>query len=266
MRAPSTSRSRSVVALGVFVVLAAGLAVGVSSCGGDEEVGYPEISVKEPTAEAMGQGATLSGTVSWKGDAPKNGTLSMVADPYCKDAGEGLKAERVVVDGNGGLRDVLIHVTEGLEDYTFDWVREAALIDQVNCVYVPHVVAIRAYQPLTFRNSDLTTHNVNTRASAQGFNKTTTSKGSEFTWQFKKPELGLRTKCDVHPWMNAYIHVLDHPYFAVTDAAGKWTFPRALPPGTYTIEALHPTEGKKTAKVTIEAGKAASALDFQFNE
>ena len=57
-------------------------------------------------------------------------------------------------------------------------------------------------------------------------------------------------KCDVHPWMFAWVGVVDHPFFAVTGADGSFSL-EGLPPGTYTIEAWHESLGAQTQTVTI---------------
>ena len=57
-------------------------------------------------------------------------------------------------------------------------------------------------------------------------------------------------KCDVHRWMNAYVGVLDHPFYAVTSATMARFELKGLPPGTYTIEAWHETLGTQTQTVT----------------
>ena len=67
------------------------------------------------------------------------------------------------------------------------------------------------------------------------------------THTFTAKEVMVPFKCDVHGWMNAYVGVLDHPYFAVTDKDGKFEL-KALPPGTYTIEAWHEKLGAQTAE------------------
>jgi plastocyanin len=259
------TRSRNVVSVALLLALGTGIAVAVSGCG-DEEPEYPAITVNEPDAAALAKGAGLSGTARWDGAAPKRPPISMGSDPWCGEAGKGVKSEKYVVSPSGGLRDVLVHVTRGLDPWTFGYETEPVVINQDNCVYVPHVIGIRAHQPVIFRNSDATKHNVNTLKSGQGFNKTTSSKGSEVTWQFKRPQMGIRTKCDIHPWMSAWIHVMSHPYFAVTDDEGRWAFPRALPPGTYTIQARHESAGKTSVEVTIEAGKRPKPLEFRFSK
>jgi hypothetical protein len=62
--------------------------------------------------------------------------------------------------------------------------------------------------------------------------------------------------------MNAYVGVLDHPYYAVTDADGKFEL-KTLPPGTYTIEAWHEKLGAATQSVTL-GPKETKELAFTF--
>jgi hypothetical protein len=75
---------------------------------------------------------------------------------------------------------------------------------------------------------------------------------------FDKPEVLVRMKCDVHPWMFAYVGVVEHPYFAVTDKEGKFTIPN-LPPGKYTLEAYHLkthlTKPGLTQEITVGEGE-----------
>ncbi|MEE2712266.1 MAG: carboxypeptidase regulatory-like domain-containing protein [Planctomycetota bacterium] len=264
MSHPTRTPLPRLLPLSLLIAAATCITLAAAGCG-DDAPEYPEITVNEPDAAALARGATLSGAARWDGEAPQPYPIGMGSDPYCAEAGKGLKSEKYVVGPSGGLRDVFVHVTQGLDPWTFDYETEPVVINQENCVYVPHVIGVRAYQPVIFRNSDPTTHNVNTLKSGQGFNKTTSSKGSEARWQFEKPQLAIRTKCDLHPWMNAWVHVMPHPYFAVTDDEGRWTFPRALPPGTYTIEARHAAAGETSVEITIEDGKEPQPLEFHFS-
>src|ERR1043165_1095257 len=79
---------------------------------------------------------------------------------------------------------------------------------------------------------------------------------------FHHKEVMVPFKCDVHGWMNAYVGVLDHPFFAVTDKDGKFSL-KGLPPGTYTIEAWHEKAGTQTAQVTVGA-KETKQANFTF--
>ena len=239
------------------------------SCGSGSEgetADYPNIEVLEPTKEALEQGAVLKGTARFEGTVRRQ-PITMSADGVCQASNRGAVTEDIVVE-DGKLRDVLVYVSEGLSSYRFNWEKSEAVLDQKACIYVPHVIAVRSRQPIRFVNSDATTHNVSSLGGVKknaGFNKTMQTKNSSFLWNFATPELGIRVKCDIHPWMNAIIHVLDHPYFAITDSTGAFTMPRALPPGTYTLTALHPTLGEQTQSVTINPSEGAPALkDFIF--
>jgi Carboxypeptidase regulatory-like domain len=82
------------------------------------------------------------------------------------------------------------------------------------------------------------------------FNNGQPIQGMKMTHTFTAKEVMVPFKCDVHGWMNAYVGVLDHPYFATTEKDGKFEL-KDLPPGTYTIEAWHEKLGPQTATVTL---------------
>jgi hypothetical protein len=79
---------------------------------------------------------------------------------------------------------------------------------------------------------------------------------------FTTPEVLIRFKCDVHSWMHAYVGVVDHPYFAVTGSGGKFEL-KTIPPGTYTIEAVHEKLGRQSQTVTL-GDKDAKTITFTF--
>ena len=64
----------------------------------------------------------------------------------------------------------------------------------------------------------------------------------------------IAVKCNIHPWMQAYIHVMEHPYFAVSGADGTFEIGN-LPPGTYTLQAVHEQFGEQEAQITIGASE-----------
>lgn len=210
-------------------------------------------------------GANVTGKVNFGGAAPKPTSIKMNADPVCakESAGKTVLKEDVVVNANKTLANVFVYVKEGVKGNVPPAPQEAVTFDQKGCVYHPHVIGVRVGQPLKILNSDPTLHNVNALAKANAkFNAGMPTKGQVIEKKFTKPETMVKVKCDVHGWMSAYIGVVDHPYFAVTDNTGAFTL-KDLPAGEYTVEAWHEKLGTKTAKVTVtDAG--AQPVDFSF--
>ena len=165
---------------------------------------------------------------------------------------------------NGGLENVFVYIKDGLGNkYLFDVPTEPVKIDQRGCHYVPHVLGLRTTQPLNVVNSDDTMHTVHGMPEAnREFNFGQVVAGMKNAVTFNVPEVMIPFKCDVHAWMNAYIGVLDHPYFAVTGGGGKFEL-RTIPPGTYTIEAWHEKLGRQTQSVTL-AAKDSKEITFTF--
>ncbi|MGH7930624.1 MAG: carboxypeptidase-like regulatory domain-containing protein, partial [Candidatus Binatia bacterium] len=76
----------------------------------------------------------------------------------------------------------------------------------------------------------------------------------------------MKVVCDTHAWMLAYLHVFDHPYFAVTGESGTFTLPN-VPPGTYTIKAWHEAAGVRSREITVTEGEDVSAVfDFSISK
>jgi hypothetical protein len=100
-------------------------------------------------------------------------------------------------------------------------------------------------------------HNVRTIAEANAtFNEIMPTKDMKLAKVFDKTEVPVRAKCDVHPWMSAFVGVVPHPYFAVSGDAGEFTLEN-VPPGDYEIEAWHEAFGRRTEKVKVVAKQTA---------
>jgi hypothetical protein len=138
------------------------------------------------------------------------------------------------------------------------------VLAQEGCTYRPHVFGIQVGQTLDIVNGDETLHNVHATPSRNGeFNLAQTSKGSRNTRVFRTHEVLVPFKCDVHKWMKAYVGVVEHPFFAVTGRDGSFAL-QGLPPGTYTIEAVHEKLGTQMHSVTLAAtGSLAIAFSFE---
>jgi plastocyanin len=208
------------------------------------------------TAAAAPSTGTITGTVSWKGEAPARAELDRSRDPVC--AKNPRLAEDVVVTG-GKLRDVHVRIKLGTAG-THAAPATAVSVIQRDCMYAPRVVGLVAGQKLEVVNGDPTFHNVRGNlgtkilwnlaqaAAAPAITRSDVGKAGEV----------VSLHCDVHPWMAAWAVVSDHPFFDVTEADGAFEL-RDVPAGTYTLEAWHPTLGLKTVKVKVKKGKTAKA-------
>ena len=210
-------------------------------------------------------GGAVTGVVKFKGAKPEPRTIAEVAgNAFCKQCyagGELPKQETVVLGRNGDddtLQNVLVYVSKGLEGKTFEPPKEPAVLDQAGCMYTPHVVAVMAGQVLEIRNSDATLHNVMSSPRVNPpFNFGMPVKDQKNERVFKGAEFKMNLKCFMHPWMSSYVHVLEHPFFAVTGEDGTFTI-KGLPPGEYELTVLHeasqlePTPATVTVKVEAE--------------
>jgi plastocyanin len=223
--------------------------VGAACGGGTGTPAAPPAPATSPVDPATA--GTIAGRITFEGTPPPRAALRMDSDPNCLPDGSGKTTETVVVGGDGGLQHVFVYVKDGLGNLAFPVPAEPVVLDQAGCVYVPHVVGIQAGQPMTILSSDATLHNVHAMAEVnQEFNRGFPIKGIPHTHTFSTREVMVPFKCDVHGWMRAYVGVLDHPFYAVTDAGGAFSL-AGLPPGTYTIEAWHESLGVQTQSVTI---------------
>ena len=115
------------------------------------------------------------------------------------------------------------HVKSGLEGKTFPVPSEPVVLDQNGCIYVPHVIGIQVGQTLQIVNSDETLHNIHAMPkNNKEFNIGQPVKGLKTDRTFDAVEVMVPFKCDVHKWMNAYVGVVDHPFFGTTGEAGSF--------------------------------------------
>ena len=205
-------------------------------------------------------GADVTGRVVLKGTPKPEITIDMAADPRCAALHtQKITTRHYAVGANNGLANVLVFVKSGVEKKDYPLPAEAPVLDQVGCEYMPYVLGVRANQKFLIKNSDPTLHNVHATPKAgggnAGFNFAQPVKGMTTEKSFSAPEVAIRFKCDVHPWMFAYVGVFDHPYFAVTDKDGNFKI-SGLPNGKYTIEAWHQRthrlESGLTKEITVD--------------
>jgi hypothetical protein len=186
----------------------------------------------------------------------------MSGEPNCRNSTP-VFPQTVVAGKNGALANAVVYVKSGLGNYHFDPPAHPVVLDQKECMYEPHVVALMVNQPLEIRNDDLTIHNVHLvpKTNAQ-WNRSQTPGSPPLVTSFAKPELAISVECNVHPWMRSYMFVFNHPYYAVTSTPGTFDL-KNLPPGTYTIEVWQEKYGTQDQTVTVGA-KESKTISFAF--
>jgi plastocyanin len=208
---------------------------------------------------------TITGTVTYTGKVPTLKPIAMDADPNCAKKHTTPQPSDVLVLGDGNtMANIMVRVTGGLPaGKTYPAPTTPVVMDQNGCHYEPHVIGIMEGQQLLIKNSDGILHNVHALPKInKPFNRAMPATVKESNATFEKAEDVFPVKCDVHPWMSAYIAVLTNPFFAVTKKDGKFSI-AGLDPGTYTIEAWHEKLGTQTATVTVGASDTKTA-DFKF--
>jgi plastocyanin len=246
------------VALSLVAVLAA-------ACGGDEKKtesgGGGGGAKKDGPAKPGGGGkfdaakatGTLKGVVKTKGTAPapKNLGIANSSDAFCKSCGDKQDPATKVNEG-GTVPNVFIWASEGPHKGVTGFPTRDLVIDQVGCVYIPHVSAVMAGQEFTVKNSDQTTHNVKATPKRGGAINKNQPAGKSDKVKFENAEKAIKLQCEVHGWMSGYVFVLDHPYWGASkDGDGTFEI-KDLYPGTYKFKYWHETWGKEDKEFTVE--------------
>ncbi|HYR96012.1 MAG TPA: carboxypeptidase regulatory-like domain-containing protein [Candidatus Binatus sp.] len=198
----------------------------------------------------------ITGSVRFDGTPPPMKPITFGGDPQCaaNHAGPVLSGDAIVHDGR--VENAFVYVKDGLGDRVFAAPDTPVTIDQAGCLYTPHVAGTQTCQPVQFVNSDPVLHNVHgTPSHSPPWNFGMAVRGSQRSVRVPSPEVMIDVRCDVHPWMRAYLGVLDHPYFAVTGADGQFTL-ADVPPGEYVVASWHERFGTREARVTVGAREA----------
>jgi uncharacterized membrane protein/plastocyanin len=239
-----------------------------SSTGVDPATSTGPLSASEPSSTGGPKQVanesivgSVKGTVRLDGKPPPLKELNLGT---CTTEAKGPVYSDTVLVKDGKLQNAFIWVKKGLESYKSPAApEEPVVMDQKGCLYAPHVIGARVGQQIIFLNSDPILHNVRTVAEENApFAEMMPTKDMRLAKTFDKQEVMVRAKCDVHPWMAAFVGVVNHPFFAVSSAGGEFTL-QNLPEGDYEVEAWHEAFGRQTQKLKIEARKSAT-LAFTF--
>ena len=206
---------------------------------------------------------SIAGVVSFAGEAPSPRAIEVgTKDKACSE--EPVPDESLVVSKDGKVQWAVVSIKKIATGKPFDsgTKENPAVLNQKGCRFRPHVVVVPVGQDLKILNSDGILHNVHVQA-RRNRAKNIAMMGSkkEMSLRFSRPER-MKVKCDIHPWMSAWIIAASHPYNVVTDAGGSFRLD-SVPPGTYSLEVWHEKLGKVTREVTVASGKEARA-DFSF--
>jgi plastocyanin len=215
------------------------------------------------TAIDWNTAGTIEGTMHYAGTPPRPIQIDMNQDPACT-LGPTNYSEGYVVN-KGGFANVFIYVKDGLGNRVYAAPAQPVDIDQKGCRYIPHVVGVMVGQPVRFTNSDPTMHNIHmlpTVAGNQAVDISQPPNSGQDERTFRQPELMMPVRCNNHPWMQAFINVAANPFYAVSDASGRYII-KGLPPGTYTLVADQENLGQKIATVTVGA-KQTATQDFTY--
>ena len=246
---------------------AAVLALGVSGCGkSSNQSGPSALRAPEPTKVVdQATAARVTGTVKLDGEPPKFKPLNMAAEPTCVQDNPTPVLPPIVVTGpKGAFANVVVYVKGNMDDYKFDTPKEPAVLDQKNCMYDPHVLALMTNQDFHVTNSDQTLHNIHpVPRQNHVWNQSQPAGAPPIDRSFPNPELAIPVNCNVHPWMRGYLFVFRHPFFAVTGKDGKFAL-NGLPPGDYTIEAWQERYGIQDQTITLGPNDS-KAISFTFH-
>lgn len=228
----------------------------LAACGG------PKPESRTPGAVDLENAGGIRGVVTYEG--PDTDRPLVMGDPACAALHtRPLDSDEIAVR-DGRLANVFVYVKSGLEGKSFPVPTEKKVIDQKGCLYVPRVLGVQVGQTVELTNSDDVFHNIHALPAANAeFNDPQPQGAPPLVKTFGKPEVMVQIKCDIHPWMTAWVGVLPHPYSAVTGEDGGFSIEQ-LPPGKYTLEAWHETLGTQAREVTVGPDQTVDvSFDFK---
>jgi len=216
-------------------------------------------------AASMASAADIYGTITFQGKPPPEIPITPLKnDANCGPLHKEMPTTHFYkVDARGGFGDVVVSLA-GVHGQATGANAEPLLIDQKGCEYTPYVSACQTGQKIVVRNSDPVLHNVHLTPKRRGNreqNRAQMPHGPDISFVLNAPEPFVRFKCDVHRWMFAYVCVFEHPWFSVSSEDGTYRI-HNVPPGKYTIVAMHRKAG--TLKKKVEVKDQDVKLDFAF--
>ena len=187
----------------------------------------------------VSNGGTITGTVKWTGPAVKPVVLPITKNPDICDPEKkkDRDLERLIVAPDGGVENTVVHLKIVSKGKAWDLPPARQSLDQKTCRYMPHIMLVQHESNLNMKSSDPILHNIHMTGAAL-FNLPFPIQDKVISRTFHKSGV-VDLKCDAgHVWMNSELLIVDHPYYAVTDAHGNFKI-TGVPPGDYEIVAWH---------------------------
>jgi plastocyanin len=218
-------------------------------------------------AVPVARAADIVGTITFKGALPPETPYTPLmenSDCAAMYDGKTPTTHFYVVGTKGELADVIVSL-KGVTGKSTGADAPPVVLDQKGCLYTPTILAIQTNQKLIIKNSDTCVHNVHVAPTVDGnpaHNDAQMPGGADLAYTFPKPEMFLTFKCDIHPWMFAWVSVFDSPYYAISDTEGKFVI-KNVPPGKYTVEAEHRKLGAQTSEVEVKDSDVTVNFTFE---
>jgi plastocyanin len=209
-----------------------------------------------PLAGGAGE---IQGRVLVAGTAPAPKKVPITIDQYV--CGTEQVAGDLVVSGAREVRNVVVWIENPPPGAPATPPAAATPMDQKECVFVPRVVIVPAAGTVEFLNSDRLLHNLHSVSKENASFNRTQPKGRTIPITFGKPEI-VRIDCDLHSWMRGWVVVAQHPFYALTDAQGRFKLDN-VPPGQYTLRLWHERLGESSRQVTVAEGGPPLTIELR---
>jgi hypothetical protein len=243
---------RAALLTGFLSIAVLGLIFTTVCCSKGDEAPPP----RTPTPLDLSDAGTIRGTVFFSGTPPQRRLIAAGGDKACASAEVADESAVVLPAGDKHVvKHAFVWIESGLGDKVFAVPSEPVVVDQKNCVFVPHVAGVQRHQYLVFRNSDPTQHNMNFVEPGQnpGHNFSLAREGLEAKLWFPHEAIPMKVICNAHSWMTMWIGCVDHPYYSVTgdDGAFNLAARQKVPPGRYKVACWTERFGRKSADVEV---------------
>jgi len=243
----------------LFAIVVGGLLV--VGCKSNKAAAPSTALQSSPIAETAT--GTITGKAVYVGVAPTPREINMAAIPAAAAMHAGpVFEESIVVGAKNELKNVVVYLKDGAK-FGGDVPTASAMLNQVGCLYEPHVLLVRVGQEIAVTNHDGFLHNAHALSKLQPeFSKPQLAKGEKQIIPAALVPETYKIRCDVHPWMISWAVVLDHPFAAITDNNGAFSI-SGLQDGRYTLVAWQEKLGTREAEIEVKNGKGMAEFMFE---